>query len=202
MMVKLPLCLTDSALPHKGMWGSGYRDPRFLDQGTSWRRVVSFTPLPLYPREKSSGTHCIERWVGLKAGINDMEKWEFFTLPGLELRPLGRPARSHYYTDYATTVLLLILALFNFLRDEYIMYFHAHRGWSVNAKTGVRSVRLCISTVFCYWVLHLFYLYFFFVCLFVCSSGYFIFLLSITFLQQYLKYFAPVLSTITFLLLF
>jgi hypothetical protein len=28
----------------------GCIDPRFLDLGTSWRWVVSFTPLPLYPR--------------------------------------------------------------------------------------------------------------------------------------------------------
>jgi hypothetical protein len=28
-------------------------DPYFLDLGTSWRRVVSFTPQPLYPRGKS-----------------------------------------------------------------------------------------------------------------------------------------------------
>jgi hypothetical protein len=29
-----------------------------------------------------------------KAGLDDMEKRKFLTLPGLELRPLGRPARS------------------------------------------------------------------------------------------------------------
>jgi hypothetical protein len=28
-------------------------DPHFLDLGTSWRRMVSFTPRPLYPRVKS-----------------------------------------------------------------------------------------------------------------------------------------------------
>jgi hypothetical protein len=28
-------------------------DPHFLDFGTSWRCVVSFTPRPLYPRDKS-----------------------------------------------------------------------------------------------------------------------------------------------------
>jgi hypothetical protein len=28
--------------------GSGYIDPRFLDLGTSWRWVVSFTPWPLF----------------------------------------------------------------------------------------------------------------------------------------------------------
>jgi hypothetical protein len=28
------------------------------------------------------------------AGLDDVEKRKFLTLPGLELRPLGRPARS------------------------------------------------------------------------------------------------------------
>jgi hypothetical protein len=35
------------------MWGSGCIDPHFLDLGTSWRWVVSFTPRPPYPQEKS-----------------------------------------------------------------------------------------------------------------------------------------------------
>jgi hypothetical protein len=43
----------NSALRHEGVWGSGCIDPHFLDLGTSWRWVVSFTPLPLYPRGKS-----------------------------------------------------------------------------------------------------------------------------------------------------
>jgi hypothetical protein len=32
--------------------------------------------------------------VDLRAGLDDLEKREFLTLPELELRPLGRPARS------------------------------------------------------------------------------------------------------------
>jgi hypothetical protein len=32
--------------------------------------------------------------VGPRAGLDDVEKIKFFTLPGLELRPLDRPARS------------------------------------------------------------------------------------------------------------
>jgi hypothetical protein len=47
--VKLSLCLTNWALRHEGVWGSGCIDPHFLDLGTSWRWVVSFTPRPLYP---------------------------------------------------------------------------------------------------------------------------------------------------------
>jgi hypothetical protein len=35
--VKLSLCLTNSALSHEGVWGSGCIDPYFLDLGTSRR---------------------------------------------------------------------------------------------------------------------------------------------------------------------
>jgi hypothetical protein len=39
------------------VWGSGCIDPHFLDLGTSWRLVVSFTTQLLYPRGKSLVTH-------------------------------------------------------------------------------------------------------------------------------------------------
>jgi hypothetical protein len=39
-------------------------------------------------------THWIGGWVDPRAGLDDMEKRKFLTLPGLELRPIGRPARS------------------------------------------------------------------------------------------------------------
>jgi hypothetical protein len=32
--------------------------------------------------------------MGPRASLNDMEKRQFLTLPGLKLRPLGRPASS------------------------------------------------------------------------------------------------------------
>jgi hypothetical protein len=38
------------------------------------------------PEERVSGTNL--------TGLDDVEMWKFLTLPGLELRPLGRPARS------------------------------------------------------------------------------------------------------------
>jgi hypothetical protein len=38
------------------------------------------------------GTHWI-RWEDLRAGLNDLKR-KFLTLLELELRPLGRPARS------------------------------------------------------------------------------------------------------------
>jgi hypothetical protein len=92
--VKLSLCLTNLALRHEGVCGSGCTDPHYLDLGTSWRRVVSFTLLPLYSRERAPGTYGIGGWVGPTAGLDDLEKRKFLTLPGLELRPLGHPARG------------------------------------------------------------------------------------------------------------
>jgi hypothetical protein len=44
--------------------------------------------------ERAPGTHCIGAWVGPRAGLDDVEQRKFFTLAGLELRPLGRPALS------------------------------------------------------------------------------------------------------------
>jgi hypothetical protein len=45
------------------------------------------------PRERAPGDHWIGGWVDLTAGLDDLEKKKFLTLLGLELRPLGSPAR-------------------------------------------------------------------------------------------------------------
>jgi hypothetical protein len=42
----------------------------------------------LNPGERATG------WVDPRAGLEDMEKQKFLTLPGLELRPLDRATRS------------------------------------------------------------------------------------------------------------
>jgi hypothetical protein len=42
------LCLSNKALGHEGVWGSGYIDQRVLDLGSSCMRVVRLTPRPLY----------------------------------------------------------------------------------------------------------------------------------------------------------
>jgi hypothetical protein len=44
------------------------------------------------PGARVSGVHRIEGQVGPRAGPDNIEKWKFFTLPGLELWPLGRLA--------------------------------------------------------------------------------------------------------------
>jgi hypothetical protein len=80
----------------KRNWGCSERHCIWWGKAKSslWRWVVSFTPRPLYPRGKGPGTHLIGGWMDPRAGLDDVEKRKFLTLPGLELRPLGRPARS------------------------------------------------------------------------------------------------------------
>jgi hypothetical protein len=65
--------------------GSGCIDTRILDFGTSWRWTVSFTPRLFYSPEKEPP---------VPIGLDYVEKRKISPLPGLELQPVGRPARS------------------------------------------------------------------------------------------------------------
>jgi hypothetical protein len=58
----------------KVYWGSGGIAPRILDLGTKRRWVVSFTPRLLYPRERTSRSHCRGGWVGPTAGLDAVVK--------------------------------------------------------------------------------------------------------------------------------
>jgi hypothetical protein len=82
--VKLSLCLTNEALRHEGVLRSGCIDPHCLDLG----------PCRFTPGERTPGTHWIGGWVDSRTSLDDVENRRFLTLPGLELRPLGRPGRS------------------------------------------------------------------------------------------------------------
>jgi hypothetical protein len=44
-------------------------------------------PCRFTPGERAPGTQWIGGWVGPRAGLNDVEKRKFLTLPELELRP-------------------------------------------------------------------------------------------------------------------
>jgi hypothetical protein len=71
--------------------------------GVEWSasRLCRFTP-----GERAPGTHWIGGWVDPRAGLDDLEKRKFFTLSGLELRPLSRPASSQslYRLRYPSSV--------------------------------------------------------------------------------------------------
>jgi hypothetical protein len=63
--------------------------------------------------ERTPGIHWIGGWVDPRTGLNDVEKRKLLTLPGLELRPLGHPARSqsicrlHYIGSLPWLVIML-----------------------------------------------------------------------------------------------
>jgi hypothetical protein len=58
---RFSLCLTNYALRHEDVWGSGCMDPHILDLGTSCRWAVSFTSRPLYPWGESP-RYPLDRW--------------------------------------------------------------------------------------------------------------------------------------------
>jgi hypothetical protein len=65
---------------------------------SGWRWVVSFAPRPLYPPgERVPSTHWIGCYAGPRGGLDDVERRKILPLPGLELRPLGRPTRSQSF---------------------------------------------------------------------------------------------------------
>jgi hypothetical protein len=92
--IKLSLCLTNWALRHEGVWGSGCIDPHFLDLSTNLRWVVSSTSRLLYPPPGKEPPVPIGDEVGWTPEPVWMTWRKFLTIPGLELRPLGRAARS------------------------------------------------------------------------------------------------------------
>jgi hypothetical protein len=66
----------------------------FLDLVLAGGECSASRPGRFTPGERASDTHWIGGWENPRGGANDIEKIKFLTLPGLELRPLGRPARS------------------------------------------------------------------------------------------------------------
>jgi hypothetical protein len=62
------------------------------------------------PGERAPVTHWIGGRVGPRTGVDEGEKRKFLNLPGLELRPLGRPGRSQslyrlrYLGSYTSSV--------------------------------------------------------------------------------------------------
>jgi hypothetical protein len=74
--------------------GGGCIDPWFLYFDTSWGDWLASRPCRFTLEERAPGTIELGGWVDTRVCLDDMEKWNFLTLPGLELRPLSRSALS------------------------------------------------------------------------------------------------------------
>jgi hypothetical protein len=66
--------------------------------------MVSLRPGRFTPGERAPDTHSIGGWVDHRASLDDMENRKFLTIPGLELRPLGRPASSQSLQSVGVSV--------------------------------------------------------------------------------------------------
>jgi hypothetical protein len=78
----------------KTYWGVIVQTHVFLTSALAVGELSASRPGRFTPGETAPGTHLIGVWMDPRAGMDDMEKRKFLTLPGLELRPLGRQARS------------------------------------------------------------------------------------------------------------
>jgi hypothetical protein len=82
---------------------------------TIWRLPAS-RPGRFPPWEETPCSH----WIGIcldpKAGVCDMEMWEFWILLWLELRPLGRPSVFNHYNDWLSRIC--------FMQQPEPIYFH------------------------------------------------------------------------------
>jgi hypothetical protein len=81
-------------------------DEKAYRGGDEWTHVFLTAPLVIdewlgscpcrfTPVEKAYDIHWIGGWVDPRAGLADMKKRTFPTVPGLNLRPLIRAALSH-----------------------------------------------------------------------------------------------------------
>jgi hypothetical protein len=79
----------------------------FALAGGEW---AASRPSCFTPGERAPGTHWIGGWVDPRAGVGDLEKRKFLTLPGLELQPLS-PAHSQslYPLRYPGSTMLVVL---------------------------------------------------------------------------------------------
>jgi hypothetical protein len=81
----------------KAYEGSEYIDPHFIEVGTSWRWVMSFTPLPLYPRFP------LDRggWVGPRADLGYLERDNYWLYRDSNSNPSVVQLVVSRYTDSA-----------------------------------------------------------------------------------------------------
>jgi hypothetical protein len=68
-----------------------YRFTVFLTSALVGGERSALRPSRFSPGERGPRTHWIGGWVDPRAGLDDVEKRRFLTLPGLELRHLGHP---------------------------------------------------------------------------------------------------------------
>jgi hypothetical protein len=124
-----------STTPCRHIEGVEVQLPSFLDLGTRWRWVVSFTPQPLYPKERTPGTQWIGGWVGPRAVLDAVKR----KIPSPRRQsnprtPIIQPVAQRY-TDWAITALIKATVHFEFIPQ----------GQTVNQAYYVEILKLCVE---------------------------------------------------------
>jgi hypothetical protein len=95
------------------------------------------TPGCFTPRKRAPSTYWIGRWMGPRAGLDNILKWKFLFPPGLELRPLGHPAHSQslYWLRYPKS------------QSQFKCWFISHRlrGFSYSAAALWSGMQTTLS---------------------------------------------------------
>jgi hypothetical protein len=87
------------------VWIHVFLTPALVEGEWSASRPGRFTP-----GQRAPGTHWVGIWVGPRAVLGDVEERKFLTLLGVELRPVGRPARSQslYRLRYPGSKIIIV----------------------------------------------------------------------------------------------
>jgi hypothetical protein len=103
----IPVLSQLSTAPWRRVGEWMYRSQIFLTSALAGGEWLASRPGRFTPGERAPGTHWIGGRVRPRAGLDDVEKRKFLTLPGIKLRPLGRPARSQsLYRRYPKCVVV------------------------------------------------------------------------------------------------
>jgi hypothetical protein len=130
-MLKLSLCLTNEAVHHEDVQIHVLLTSAQVGDEWSTSRPGSLTPW-----ERAPGIHWIGGYVSLRTGLDDVEKIKILPLPGLELRTLGRPARSQSlyrlrypgsWVQYNIYHKALFWTLRLYTRLWFLRWLHCHR---------------------------------------------------------------------------
>jgi hypothetical protein len=101
----------------------------FLTSALAGSEWSASRPGRLTPRERAPGTHWIGGWVDPRAGLDDVERRKFLTLPRFELRSLGRPGRSQDETAVKRWSFLTLSRngrkAYNLMNESDYDWFHA-----------------------------------------------------------------------------
>jgi hypothetical protein len=119
----------------KTYWGSGCIAPRIFNLGISWRWIVSFTPRPLYPRDKSSRFPLDRRLGGPQrlSGCAGEEK-NSHHYPTGNWTPVVQPvAKSLYWLSYSGSSYFRYV--FKFL-NRLTFLLLKHTNWESSVKVG------------------------------------------------------------------